>query len=511
MSLLPQECHFTLSLTSTSCWSPWQLATLICCFCCLVSTTGMEEQTGEDLLEGHLRQLAEVQEPPRAKLEEVISRSDSFPVRFPTQSARLKTLLEGGVHDEATLEQHVNSAYPIVHERVLPLLASFLHFKRSHGRKKERELYKNLGLLELVDRLLKQRPIVFYTPHDVYLLRDCTEGCDGFMDIGHSKEQGSLTLKEYMSYDEMNLSALFGVSSYSAFINDGSRYNRGLPDPPEKFVPEGVIVGLVGARMEREGVMEWQDCVVTPRQNTAHRGYGEELPPQPRLVREWARLWNEHFLPTWEEASATTKTEFLSCSSDLLFNAKVYKARMQLSAETLLAEAGVRAAGVGLKAYVHVVGLGLGVWRLTPHQNQLFVDAWAAALTKADTTHISHINFSWISDVTQCGGAQDGEHFPDTSVVIRFTKTGLHAAPLPEGTLLVTSFAWDSNSFPGNEYWRGKLSASGDPAAACSSGVAELHNTLINPRVTATNLHVASPGRVEHVAAYARRRLDTPQ
>lgn len=370
-----------------------------------------------------------------------------------------------------------------------------------------RELYGSLGLLDLVDRLLKKRPIVFYNPNDVYLLRDGTEGCDGFLNIGHSKEHGKLTLQEYMSYDEMKLSALLAVSSRSVFINDGGRHNRGLPISSEKFVSEGVIVGLVGTRLEREGVMEWQDCVVTPQQNSAYRGYGEQPSSQPRLVREWARLWGEPFLPTWEEAAKSSGDEFLSYSPDVLFNVRVYKARIQLSAETLLSEAGARAAVVGMKAYVRVVGLGLGVWQLSPRQNQLFVDAWATALAAADTTHISHVDFTWISDVTQCGETGDGEEFPGKGVVIHFTKNGLHSAPLPEGTLLVTSFAWDSNAFPGNEYWRGMLSASGDPAAACSSTVAELHNTLINPRVTAANLHVASPGRVEHVAAYARRRL----
>ena len=67
------------------------------------------------------------------------------------------------------------------------------------------------------------------------------------------------------------------------------------------------------------------------------------------------------------------------------------------------------------------------------------------------------------------------------------------------GKLVVAMFAWDSNSYVGNEYWEGMLSASGmyyclqlirrslhftgDPAAAACSTIPDLLNPDVNRNI----------------------------
>ncbi|KAI0126990.1 hypothetical protein BJ170DRAFT_695379 [Xylariales sp. AK1849] len=353
----------------------------------------------------------------------------------------------------------------VVHHRFPDLVKAFLDHKRRHGSDLEKSFYgapETWTWQQQVARLIEMRPLVFMNGSDYTRLRDGRRVgtiAKEWDRVGTGSESTNIyvTLKEYLSYDEIMLGSLLGVSGPSYFINDGKRNNQARPGKIGTYERRGIIVGLVGARFERQDHMD-SAFMCRPIDS-------------PRMHSHLRDIFQTAFRKPREDS--------------LHFDPTMYKARMRISVDILLLEANDRAKASGQKAYVHVVGLGLGVWQINRDQPQLYVEAFAEAMDDfgGRLLHIGTLDFSWIAVPTETrrllGTATD--KCDDIDVI--FSKRD-PAAKLPhdkEEQLLVVSYAWDGNSFPGNEYWDGSLSASGDPAAACMSTISELHNPILNP------------------------------
>ena len=68
--------------------------------------------------------------------------------------------------------EFANLSYPIVGEMVFKqLIPDFLAWKLKEGSEHEKKIYTDMSPAAFLDRLLRNRPIVFFTATDQYLLR----------------------------------------------------------------------------------------------------------------------------------------------------------------------------------------------------------------------------------------------------------------------------------------------------------------------------------------------------
>lgn len=385
---------------------------------------------------------------------------ENMVVQPPTTTNRISNFPPADIAADA------RATHILIHPRFPALLTSFLAHKRAHGSSHEKALYASLTWQQLAARFIHARPLTFMGSRDNTILRDGTdlifnawqEWDRNGTDSQHLNSH--LSLENYLSYDEIMLSSLLGVSGPSFFINTGSRGNCARLAPKESYQPRGVIVGLVGSRFERKHRMD--SVHILPPPTT------EETTP-----------------PLQDPAVSSMIQDFFGASRDATqeFDVPMYKARSRITADMFLLEANARAAEAGTKAWAYVVGLGLGVWQYYQQQREWYVAIFGEAIAELDLAHIGTVEFAYIDNLPPAvmedvilAGAEKG---------IRVVFSRRNPAEKLEGNeLLVLSYAWDGNAFPGNEYWSGSLSGSGDPAAACMSTVAELHNPLVNTAFT---------------------------
>ncbi|XP_040573102.1 uncharacterized protein [Lepeophtheirus salmonis] len=409
---------------------------------------------------------------------------------FPIESVRVKRLIKRFPEKINLIEKFAKEAYPIIHEDVLTLITDFLNFKLEHGSKIEKSIYKDMTVPKFVDRLLSKRPLVFCGIRDLHLLQgNHGKGCGGFEAIGKDgEERAPRIMKHYLTYDEMKVSALLGCSCYTLTLNKGDRYNKGITEEEiNQFTPDALIVGLVGPRLHRKNQMERQEIIIND-------------PPEDGPCKNvFAKFYNTSHFSKYEECSSSN-SRYIHLKTQGFFDTLMYEKRIRITAETYLWEAEHRAAKHKKMAYVHIVGLGLGVWQVLKEQEQLFVDVFGKVIQENNFSHISDIDFSWIP-VEHVSGVVEGGLL--NNIQIHISKRNLFDK-LPEehvNKLLVVSWAYDGNSYPGNEFWMGSLDSSGDPQAACSTQISELLNPKINPYFCGKSLKVAS-NRLKGVLKY---------
>lgn len=312
-------------------------------------------------------------------LNNLIERSENFNqiINFPISTIKCEELRQKV--PEEILQRNIDSVYPVLHEYSLLLYARFLLFKRKYGSNKEKELYKNMKMEQFVDRLLKCRAVIFVGIFDAYKLADGSSSMlSDWSTVGTDKEH-DLSILKCLSYDEIKMSALLSVSSYTHFINDGNRSNRGIYETDRsKIEEEGIIMGVIGPRCPKQGVMEQQEIIVSKEQNTKENGYSSSKHSMPNLMLSFYEEPCSAYKKLKKEFSNEQK--YVKLPNNWYFNNDAYAKRLALSIDTILIEANDRAKLKNTFAYVHVVGIGLGVWKISPHQDEYFMKVFGDRL-----------------------------------------------------------------------------------------------------------------------------------
>jgi hypothetical protein len=155
---------------------------------------------------------------------------------------------------------------PFVSKELWNLMEEFMEFMRNLPDPEGanyREVYNGMSPADLVKRLIVKRPITFYMKHDRNILRSIPKrllpGKGKWDNVAKTLDQRQADfpfLREYISYDEMLMSACVNMSTPTFFVSNGSVKKHVEPKPLDPFIPEGILCGLVGARLQKKGFME---------------------------------------------------------------------------------------------------------------------------------------------------------------------------------------------------------------------------------------------------------------
>lgn len=399
------------------------------------------------------------------------------------------------------------------------LLEKFMQFMRNlpdlEGAN-YRAVYDKMTAAGLIKRLLTKRPIVFLNPQDGNVLRAeplrfqprSSKWNIVAQTLGND---GEVNLREYISYDEMILSALVNISVPTYFVSDGNKADA-YSEPTKPFVPHGVLCGLVGARLEKRGFMEHR--FVHRRSACDQNFFDVHHADAFWMANVYADAFPEGKIPTGDEVES--KPEIYKNIYVSGINVVYLKKRLALSVVPFIEEAANRGMEKKQTVVASVPPIGAGVWRGSVPARTISDLIVTAVLEYLDNEFkvekLEHLSALFLPKTDADAYSSFDFHNQIAAIKINSTETSIEvsfkgqsgriltifnqsryvAQLLPTkftSSLVVAGYAWDSNSYPGNEYWIDAFN-SFDPQAALCSCIGQFQNPEVN-------VNLADPERIK--------------
>lgn len=397
--------------------------------------------------------------------------------------------------------EYMASAETVVHPQLRTLFETFLNqLKENH----QTAFEAVSDVKDFVKRLLTKRPVCFFNAQDSYLLEtDPTKVYESdtdkaFAKIGTPEEMKPITIADFITEIERVLSSMLSIGSYVTFLNNGHLGNNGKMDQDQAHTEKAYLMALVGPRFESSmeekhktsPALEFQQMVVTPHQNI-----NEKYGPDGSLAKDayWQALADFYAIlhfPTFGEVQKNPD-DYIAINSragesdsneKIYINRKVYQKRMRMTLEPFFKQALKVADEQNKQVFIRVPGLGTGVWALDADKqateivticNEIIGD-----LSSDERAKISGIQYAYFTAKLE----NNPKHHHGVKAMHDRCNIG---DPLPNGyknSFLVTGYAWDGFSDPGNELAAGQC-GSLDPAVSAATLAYFIQNARYNPAV----------------------------
>lgn len=429
--------------------------------------------------------------------------------RFKTTSNTLTEATKSFLSEVEAVAQF-NSTHAVISATTQKIMQAYID--------KQKELktegYRRMTVPLLIERLLTNRPIVYFKDGFGYLYCSLQDGtvvkkktAKEIIEVLRTLGDGKKHL--WLTPDEMMLGSLLVTSGATYYINKGDRENNGLPAETHDFHKRGIFTGLVGARLESKGESEFPLFVTSP----GDKGFTDE---EHCLYSIMAKEFGGglSYEKTEEDAKANPKNYIRICEgvvpSEVIegletitlknpkfvsggthyFNKQAYKNWLRAIIEPELLSKNELAGLMQIKETIRANGIGLGVWALCDEvkliQAELLIEVYQEVIAKYELVNIAAIDFANLV----YGQTTYGKFSPDTlkeftdkrdnKIAATISSNNFASKSQAKEEFIASQYPWDSNSFVGNEHWLTLTSGSMDPAAASCSGIIESQNPLIN-------------------------------